>query len=463
MKKIQILIVIVGCVFASAYTALADVPRLIDYQGILTDTGGTPISGTHDLTFGVYADATPGGTPLWTEQHTGVFINDGLFSVTLGMTTPFPEDLFADGERWLGVAVDTDSEITPRARLVSVPWALRAAIADSVVSGGPGTENDPQVGDNSPGYVPRWDGSALTSGSIYDAVNKVGINTATPEAALHVGSGSVLVTGIPGSGNDAPFEVDGGDSTSSRLMSLESGGKTHMVVDNSRIGFRTADPQASLHLGNGSFLISGTAGSGSPARLMVDSGASTAHRLMWLKNDLGTQMVVDDMRVGIGTENPGGTLHVAGSTVTELLVITGGADLAEPFPVRVDADLSPGTVVSIDPDNPGQLKMSTEAYDQKVAGVTSGANDLGPGLVMRNSEPLDGEKSAEVALTGRVWCWCDAAYGQISVGDLLTTSDTPGHAMKVTDRGRSHGAVIGKAMSALPSGRRLVLVLINLQ
>jgi hypothetical protein len=41
-------------------------------------------------------------------------------------------------------------------------------------------------------------------------------------------------------------------------------------------------------------------------------------------------MVVDDMRVGIGTENPGGTLHVAGLTVTELLVITGGADLAEP-------------------------------------------------------------------------------------------------------------------------------------
>ena len=52
----------------------------------------------------------------------------------------------------------------------------------------------------------------------------------------------------------------------------------------------------------------------------------------------------------------------------------------------------------------------------------------------------------------------------IEAGDLLTTSDTPGHAMKAADAGRRAGAVIGKAMSPLAQGQRgLVLVLVNLQ
>ncbi len=68
-----------------------------------------------------------------------------------------------------------------------------------------------------------------------------------------------------------------------------------------------------------------------------------------------------------------------------------------------------------------------------------------------------------VALTGRVYCWADASGGHIEPGDLLTTSTTAGHAMKASDPALSHGTVIGKAMTALDSGRGLVLVLVNLQ
>ena len=68
-----------------------------------------------------------------------------------------------------------------------------------------------------------------------------------------------------------------------------------------------------------------------------------------------------------------------------------------------------------------------------------------------------------VALTGRVYALADAAYGRIEPGDLLTTSDTSGHAMKVTDHGRARGAIIGKAMSTLDEGTGLVLVLVTLQ
>jgi hypothetical protein len=68
-----------------------------------------------------------------------------------------------------------------------------------------------------------------------------------------------------------------------------------------------------------------------------------------------------------------------------------------------------------------------------------------------------------VALTGRVYCGVDAANGPITPGDLLTTSAVPGYAMRVTDHGKAQGAIIGKAMSALPEGRGLILVLVALQ
>jgi hypothetical protein len=68
-----------------------------------------------------------------------------------------------------------------------------------------------------------------------------------------------------------------------------------------------------------------------------------------------------------------------------------------------------------------------------------------------------------VALTGRVYCWADASDDPIAPGDLLTTSDIPGHAMKVTDYAKAQGAILGKAMSALEKGRGLVFVLVTLQ
>ena len=57
----------------------------------------------------------------------------------------------------------------------------------------------------------------------------------------------------------------------------------------------------------------------------------------------------------------------------------------------------------------------------------------------------------------------DASKGPIQPGDLLTTSNTPGHAMKVTDYTRAQGATIGKAMGSLDEGQGLVLVLVALQ
>jgi hypothetical protein len=144
------------------------------------------------------------------------------------------------------------------------------------------------------------------------------------------------------------------------------------------------------------------------------------------------------------------------------LTLFGGADLAEPFEIsRHDEEIPKGAVVIIDEENPGRLKMSERAFDTRVAGVISGAGGINPGIQLKQTGVVEG--SQNVALTGRVYVQADATMGPIKPGDLLTSSDTPGHAMKVTDTGRAQGAILGKAMTRLEKGRGLVLVLVTLQ
>jgi hypothetical protein len=164
--------------------------------------------------------------------------------------------------------------------------------------------------------------------------------------------------------------------------------------------------------------------------------------------------------VGVGTNNPQAALHVNGTTLTTVLTITGGADVAEPFEMS-SQDIPHGALVVIDEVNPGQLKLSAEPYDKRVAGIVSGANGVNPGITLHQAGVMEGTQN--VALSGRVYALADAANGPIRPGDLLTTSATPGHAMKVTDHTQAQGAIIGKAMTGLSAGKGLVLVLVTLQ
>ncbi len=147
------------------------------------------------------------------------------------------------------------------------------------------------------------------------------------------------------------------------------------------------------------------------------------------------------------------------STGDPILELGEGLDYAEGFDVSTEADIEPGTVLVIDPMNAGELAVSTQAYDSKVAGIVAGANNLGSGVRLGA-----GQYEQDVALAGRVYCKVDATGGPIEPGDLLTTSSLHGYAMKATDRGRAPGAILGKAMEALPAGSRgKILVLVTLQ
>jgi hypothetical protein len=153
-----------------------------------------------------------------------------------------------------------------------------------------------------------------------------------------------------------------------------------------------------------------------------------------------------------------------GTVSAQVVEITGGSDLSESFNINAaEKKLDAGMIVSIDQKNPGELTLSAQAYDKKVAGIISGAGGVKPGMVMgQRGSVADGKHP--VALSGRVYCWMDAeAGGAIKPGDMITTSATPGYGMKAADHALASGAIIGKAMTALAQGKGLVLVLVSLQ
>jgi hypothetical protein len=107
------------------------------------------------------------------------------------------------------------------------------------------------------------------------------------------------------------------------------------------------------------------------------------------------------------------------------------------------------------------LHPSQQAYDKRVAGVISGAGDYKPGIVL-DTQPSPGNRQP-LALMGKVYCKVDAQFGAVEIGDLLTTSPTAGHAMRVDDPFKAFGAVIGKALRPLAAGRGLIPILVSLQ
>jgi hypothetical protein len=153
-----------------------------------------------------------------------------------------------------------------------------------------------------------------------------------------------------------------------------------------------------------------------------------------------------------------GNVLVSGVVSVKGDLVLLGADLAEQFGVLDGADVEPGSVVVLAGDD--CVRACVEPYDRRVAGIVSGAGGYRPALVMdRQPDPA----RRALALTGKVWCKVDAGYGPIELGDQLTTSATPGHAMRADDQARSFGAVIGKALASLASGRGLVPVLVALR
>lgn len=131
-----------------------------------------------------------------------------------------------------------------------------------------------------------------------------------------------------------------------------------------------------------------------------------------------------------------------------LYEINDAADLAEVYATN-DRALTSGDVVSFDPNLKAGVKKSTVPYDQKILGVVS----TQPAKTIGGSGG-EGVNAVPIALTGRVPVKISTENGPIEQGDLLTSSSTPGVAMKATEP----GYIIGRAFDSY-SGKGIGLIL----
>jgi hypothetical protein len=353
------------------------------------------------------------------------------------------------------------------------------------------------IGDNSTlgsatyGFFRYQTGTALPTmdGVTGNGLTRLPISLGTATTNVGVGFGETI-TGSPGS----KLSVAGGAAVGVNYRNAAS--PANGLIVEGDVGIGTASPAAKFHIYNGGgkpriginidsqgtqgyqqaelnlftlgdgtrdVVTAGTKGWHLAARGNAYAGATEQNDLQLYSWD-GTAIAIRQYwdsagNVGIGTSNPTAKLDVNGDINVSGNINAKYQDIAEWVPTS--EELSPGTVVVLDPARSNHVLASSSAYDTGVAGVVSAR----PGLILGER----GEGKVMVATTGRVRVKVNAAKGAIKIGDLLVTSDVAGVAMKseplVMGGRKIHapGTIIGKALEPLAGSVGEILVLLSLQ
>ena len=348
---------------------------MINYQGKLLDTEGQPLNETVSISFSIYGRETA-GSALWTETQSSVIVENGIFNVLLGSINPIPESLFNGADRWLGLKVGSDSEMSPRQQIVSVGYALRAGNANEANYAADADKLDGKdssgfadaAHNHGPEYVNTGEANSISSemivdgaiqqgdlsfdvpdghsldaadGSPIDAVyvdnaGNVGIGTTSPSFPLHVeGRLSCTNAYIEGlnfaAGGWQPYGISCvGTST---LGFWGDGGELNLITD----GNLETDEDLIVHgnVGIGTTSLEARLNIQSPSNVnalrvvapwhplddvtFIGSGYTGSDKnLLHVKSGTGyanSRFVVRaDGNVGIGTTNPSSKLHIDKST-----------------------------------------------------------------------------------------------------------------------------------------------------
>ena len=260
----------------------------------------------------------------------------------------------------------------------------------------------------------------------------------------------------------ANLQVEQVLSDTAQSVKDEGGNTSQLALSTEAVGIGTANPEDTLEVVGG---IRSSGSSGGFLRAINPNNPSADVHLSW-SNDVarircgGTGVGANN---GLDIQTQGlrslMRIHADGSIEVPGDVLLTGADCAENFDVEEAQSLEPGMVMVIGDEE--KVYQCTQAYDKRVAGVISGAGDYKPGMILGNNQSQN--KRLPVALTGKVYCKVDAQYAPIAVGDLLTTSSSPGHAMKASDPLKAFGAILGKALRPLTQGEGLIPILVALQ
>ena len=360
--------------------------------------------------------------------------------------------------------------------------------------------------------------SGLTNSSIMESNGNVGIGTSTPQYGLHVNGSSYFFNStivwsspfttaislsptyhvVNGIGNTSTMTTFGGSGTSANANALG----TIMLYTNP--SYTTSN---SGNTAGGAFVDVLS----NPASITIQPGAGTSFLAHYYADPSTTYTLNSQAlseygffsnlaatpsagvtawaffanggapsyfggNVGIGTTTPqyaldvGGAIHSSSGIVfpdgttqtTAFNAALCGGDYADSVDVQGERKrYEPGDVLVLTSDGNGDVAKSAEPYSTLVAAIYS----TRPGTVGRRqtTDPKTASKEIPMAMVGIVPTKVSAENGRIQRGDLLVTASLQGYAMKGTDRSRMLGAVVGKAMGSLGSGKGVIEVLVTLQ
>jgi hypothetical protein len=293
------------------------IPPIINYQGLLTTTAGTPTDTTIAMTFKLYTDSTAGSL-LWTESHPSVTVVNGLFNVRLGQLAALNDGLFANPQIWLGITVGADPEMTPRLRIVSVGYAYRAGTVDGASGGtissdlwvqGRGNFGTGNLNSGTYAFVAGQNDSA--SGN-YSTISGGHTNTASGYASsvdggYHNTAGGYAATVNGGEYNTASngtATVGGGYSNeASGLSATSSGGQSNIASGSvATVGggqYNVAEGDYSVVAGGGNLaLLGGNRATGDYS--FIGGGASNETRAIFTTISGGWSNVADSVAATVG-------------------------------------------------------------------------------------------------------------------------------------------------------------------
>jgi hypothetical protein len=275
-------LVLLALFITSTITA---VPNTISYQGKLTDSSGVPVNASVSIQFIIY-DSAAAGTSLWSETKS-VVVTSGHFSTDLGSTSALSTSIFETEPVYLALKVGADSEMTPRIKLQTAPYAFKADKADSVANG---SITNASITANAAIDTSKLGSAVMVEGeNISLLTNNAGyITSASTISGLvrSTQSGNSYITGgYLGVGTTTPVELisvsDGNGMSGSSAISFNERGM---------FGYDGSIPAASVMGGTSKSIVFKTNGNNERVRISSDG------------------------YVGIGLTNPEAILHVKRST-----------------------------------------------------------------------------------------------------------------------------------------------------